>query len=46
MAVSYWTLLGEFEPSWFLANAALIAWPLAFLPSLICDLSEPELAPQ
>jgi hypothetical protein len=44
MAVSYWTLLREFEPSWFLANAALIAWPLAFLPGLICDLSEADLA--
>lgn len=44
MAVSYWTLLREFDPSWFLANALLIAWPLAFLPGLICDLSEAEAA--
>ena len=46
MAVSYWTLLCEFDPSWFLANAALIAWPLAFLPGLICDLSDPQMARQ
>jgi hypothetical protein len=35
MAVSYWTLLGEFEPSWFLPNLALVIWPLFFLPSLV-----------
>ncbi len=46
MAVSYWTLLREFDPSWFLANAALIVWPLAYLPGLICDLSEQGMARQ
>jgi hypothetical protein len=46
MAISYWTLLGEFDPSWFLANAALVIWPLAFLPGLICDLSASGLARQ
>jgi len=38
MAVSYWALLGEFEPSWFLPNLALVLWPLAFLPKLVCDI--------
>ena len=37
MAVGYWALLGEFEPSWFLPNLALVVWPLAFLPGLVCD---------
>jgi hypothetical protein len=46
MAISYWTLLGEFDPAWFLANTALIVWPLAFLPGLIRDLSEPGVARQ
>ncbi len=35
MAVSYWAILREFEPAWFLANLALVIWPLAFLPSLV-----------
>jgi len=39
MAVSYWTLLGEFDPAWFLPNLALLLWPLAFLPGLIGPLA-------
>jgi len=38
MAVAYWTLLGEFDPAWFLPNLALVIWPMAFLPRLVCDL--------
>lgn len=38
MAVAYWTLLGEFDPSWFLPNLVLAIWPLFFLPGLVCDL--------
>lgn len=39
MAVSYWALLGEFDPAWFLPNLALLLWPLIFLPGLIGQLS-------
>jgi hypothetical protein len=39
MAVSYWALLGEFDPAWFLPNLALLLWPLAFLPGLIGQLA-------
>ena len=39
MAVGYWALLGEFDPSWFLPNLALLLWPLAFLPGLVRDLA-------
>jgi Family of unknown function (DUF5360) len=35
MAISYWILLLEFEPGWFLPNLALVIWPLFFLPGLI-----------
>jgi len=42
MAVGYWALLGEFDPSWFLPNLALVAWPMAFLPKLVCDLGAPR----
>ncbi len=35
MAVAYWTLTGEFDPTWFLPNLALVVWPLCFLPGLI-----------
>jgi hypothetical protein len=37
MAVAYWTLLGEFELTWFLPNLALVIWPVVFLPGLVCD---------
>ncbi len=35
MAVSYWTILGEFDPGWFLPNLLLLLWPVFFLPGLI-----------
>ena len=41
MAVGYWALMGEFDPSWFLPNLALVVWPVFFLPGLICDLAAP-----
>ena len=34
MAVSYWAILGEFDPAWFIPNLALVVWPLLFLPRL------------
>lgn len=37
MAVLYWTLLGEFDPAWFLPNLALFLWPLIFFPGLLRD---------
>ncbi len=39
MAVSYWAILGEYNPAWFLPNLALLIWPLAFLPALIKKLA-------
>lgn len=39
MAVSYWTLTGEIDWSWWLANAALVIWPIPFLPRLVRDLA-------
>jgi hypothetical protein len=41
MAVAYWAILREFDPSWFLPNLALLIWPLFFLPRLVCDLGGP-----
>ena len=38
MAVSYWALTGEIDPSWFAINAVLAVWPLFYLPRLVCDL--------
>ena len=35
MAISYWTILGEFDPAWFLPNLVLVVWPLLFLPHLV-----------
>lgn len=35
MAVSFWVIRQEFNPSWFLPNLALVVWPLAFLPGLL-----------
>lgn len=39
MAISYWVLLRQFDPSWFLPNLALCIWPLIFLPGLVKGLS-------
>lgn len=35
MAIAYWTLMGEFDPSWFLPNLLVFVWPLFFLPRLV-----------
>ncbi|MCI4644789.1 MAG: YvaD family protein [Hyphomonadaceae bacterium] len=35
MAVAYWAILREFDPSWFLPNLVIFAWPVFFLPGLI-----------
>ena len=35
MAVSYWALLKEFDPSWFIPNLVLLIWPMFFLPGLV-----------
>ncbi len=37
MAVSYWAILREFDPSWFLANLTLVIWPLFFMSRLMSD---------
>ncbi len=34
MAISYWTLTGDFDPSWWIPNLFLTLWPLPFLFSL------------
>lgn len=38
MAVAYWALLGEFDPFWVGTNAALLIWPVFFLPGLVRSL--------
>lgn len=35
MAVSYWAILQEFDPAWFLPNLLLVLWPLFFMRGLI-----------
>ena len=35
MAVSYWALLREFDPVWFLSNLLLVIWPLFFMRRLL-----------
>jgi len=35
MAVSYWAILGQFNPSWFLSNLLLVIWPLFFMRRLL-----------
>ena len=35
MAVSYWAILKEFDPSWFIPNVVLVVWPIFFLPGLV-----------
>lgn len=35
MAIGYWILLQEFDPSWFIPNLVIFLWPFLFLPGLI-----------
>ena len=35
MALSYWAILGDFDPSWWGPNLVLMIWPLWFMPKLI-----------
>lgn len=34
MAVSFWAIRLDFDPSWWAANLFLAIWPLVFLPKL------------
>ena len=34
MAISYWIILGEYDPFWFVPNLVLVLWPLVFIPEL------------
>ena len=35
MAISFWTIRGDFDPAWWTVNLALMIWPLTYLPKLI-----------
>ena len=37
MAVSYWTILSEFDLFWFGTNLALVVWPLFFMRTLLSE---------
>jgi hypothetical protein len=39
MACAYWTLLGSFDPAWFLPNLLLLIWPALFISPLVRDLA-------
>lgn len=41
MAVAYWLILGEFDPSWFIPNLALLIWPLFFVGDLLREIGRP-----
>jgi hypothetical protein len=36
MALSFWTLRGDFDPAWWVPNVYLALWPLLYVGSLIC----------
>ena len=38
MAISFWTIRGDFDIAWWTVNLALMIWPLFYLPKLIADL--------
>jgi len=37
MAVVYWAILREFDPTWFIPNFVLLVWPLFFIRNLIVE---------
>tara|TARA_R110000868_G_scaffold128679_1_gene336954 strand:+ start:2138 stop:2545 length:408 start_codon:yes stop_codon:yes gene_type:complete len=39
MAISYWIILCEFDPSWFLPNLVLFLWPLFFIRGIFMRMS-------
>ncbi len=34
MAIAFWTIRLEFDPSWWIPNFLIMVWPLYFLPKL------------
>ncbi len=42
MAIGYWTILRQFDPSWYLPNLAILLWPLFFLPKLLKEMGGPN----
>jgi hypothetical protein len=37
MAIAYWTVARDFDPSWWGPNLFLMLWPWAFLPGMVRD---------
>ena len=37
MAISFWAIRGDFDPTWWAVNAALMIWPLFYLPKLVAS---------
>ena len=37
MAIAYWTILGEFDPSWWIPNCIIMLWPVWFLVGFLHD---------
>lgn len=35
MAISFWTIRGDFDAAWWAVNLALLIWPLFYLPGLV-----------
>lgn len=35
MAISFWTIRGDFDVTWWTINLALVIWPWLYLPGLI-----------
>ena len=35
MAISFWAIRGDFDPTWWGVNLALMIWPLFYLRGLI-----------
>ncbi len=35
MAIGFWAIRGDFDPTWWAINLALLIWPLFYLPALI-----------
>lgn len=34
MAISYWTIIGDFDVAWWIPNLFLMLWPIPFLTKL------------
>lgn len=42
MAISYWALTADFDPTWWIPNLFLMLWPIPYLVAFVCEGRQPS----